>query len=1045
MTSFVSRETALPPDQFLREHILPFLSFPSSSTSVDSPAIPLALFSVLLSKSTFQIILCSDTLTAETLYRTCYNFWPARSLYYPETRASQDSVTGFGLLVDRYRSEVINALGKPDPCLIFTTTSAINEAVLSPPKSQKVGYALSVGQSIKRSALIQDLVNWGYESVDVCNTPKTFTVRGGILDVYLLYSAYPLRVEFFGDEIESMRLFNPLSQRRVKDVDTMEILPPPQNASLPDRISFTQRYPDIPSIKITPAQGSFYTLSAPALPHLQFRPLKNMSLSWIQSHPDDFQLMCVSRKKVAVFVETEDQIKALKPRLPESVIYVPGALDFSFDAPDVQLIGLSAAQLYNRSSTVRTRWDIESTRQQIHISSISDLDWGDYLVHQDYGIGRYRGLETVQAKSSQQECIRIEYDQGGVVYVPVEKFNRVHKLLVSQEAPPALSALGTTRWQAQKRRVKAVTAQAVQDIIDAYRARQHPRGFTYEKTNELYDALVASFPYDETEDQRQAIRDVMGDMDRPVPMDRLICGDVGFGKTEVALRAALRAIASGKKVLMLTPTTILADQHFISTRSRLEPLGVRVELLSRFRSPKRQALILEAMMTGQVDMVIGTHRLLSSDVQFPDLGLLIIDEEHRFGVRHKEKLRQLKQSVDVLTLTATPIPRTLQQSLSGIRQISKIDTPPKTRKPIQTEVAYFNWERVERIIRYELDRSGQVYFLHNDILSLPFIAEKTQALFPDARVAIAHGQMKSRELETIILSFFDGSIDVLICTTIIESGLDVANANTIIINEAHRFGLAQLYQIRGRVGRGYRQAFCHLMIPRGRTLGKQAYQRLKAIEQFTSLGSGYNIAVKDLEIRGAGNLFGYKQSGHIAAVGFDLYCKLLQEAVDEALGKSTDIQPPKIVYQGDAYLSAENVPLVQDRLYFYQRLSSTQSLDDLVDIEVELRDRFGMLPEPAQRLFDITELRVRLTGSPITRIVLSPDSVTIDLNGLGLFQSLDQLLQKTTELLVSKGIAYQFLPSRSDALTLKLSTASEKQSFYSAKLFAELYSSPKTK
>ncbi|NOZ03372.1 MAG: DEAD/DEAH box helicase [FCB group bacterium] len=1012
---------------------------------MENPALPLILFSTFLRHNKTLVLPCTDSVAAEEVYRLCYNFWPEVTLYFPDDDADSDSVTGFGLRTDRFRSEVVNALKTDHRNLIISTASALREKVLAPIKKVHPGYFMRTGDQIDRDLLIRDLSAWGYSPEDVCLSPKTYTVRGGILDVFLLYSAYPLRIEFFGDVIDSMRLFNPLSQRKVKDVRLMEILPPPDGNSLSDPISFLERYPDLQQIKYERNSGTSATLMFQYLPDWKLRSLDRLSLSWLQTHRDAFQTMVSSRKVLIVFTETGDQIKALKPLLPKTSIFVIGSLDFSFDLPSAEILGLSAARLYNRDSTTKTRWDIESSHHQIQVSSISDLDWGDYLVHQDYGVGRYRGLETVTSKTSQQECIRIEYGNNGAVYVPVEKFNRVHKLIVSANAPPTLSTLGTNRWQQQKRRVKAVTATVVQEIINAYRSRQHPRGFTYDKNDELYDALVASFPYDETEDQRQAILAVMHDMDQPKPMDRLICGDVGFGKTEIALRASLRVVASGKKVLFLTPTTILADQHFISTKSRLEPLGIRVELLSRFRTLRQQKQILEKMLTGDLDLVIGTHRLLSPDVQFPDLGLLIIDEEHRFGVRHKEKLRQLKASVDVLILTATPIPRTLQQSLTGIRQISKIDTPPKARKPIQTSVSYFNWNLVEQHIKYELDRRGQVYFLHNDVLSLPFIAEKVQQLFPSARVSVAHGQMKSRDLERIVLSFFAGDVDVLICTTIIESGLDVANANTIIINEAHRFGLAQLYQIRGRVGRSYRQAYCYLFIPRGRVLGKQAYQRLKAIEHFTSLGSGYDIARKDLEIRGAGNLFGFKQSGHIATVGFDLYCKLLQEAVDEALGKKTNRQYPKIVFHGDAFLSVDTIPLVQDRLYFYQRLSSAESVSEIEDVHTELRDRFGSLSEPALRLLDLSRLRIRFTGTSISRIVLSSDFVTLDFTGITPFKSLEQLLSVTTKVLVSENVPYQFFPGKNDSLTLKLNSGSEKDSFRSVLLLAGLFSMKVTK
>lgn len=575
--------------------------------------------------------------------------------------------------------------------------------------------------------------------------------------------------------------------------------------------------------------------------------------------------------------------------------------------------------------------------------------------------------------------------------------------------------------------------------MDAYSTNNRPRGFQYVPEDELYRALVASFPYEETSDQLEAIRTVTDDMESSTPMDRVICGDVGFGKTEVALRAAMKAISSGKKVLFLTPTTILADQHYISTRERLEPLGARVALLSRFRTKKEQQQILERMVTGDLDLIVGTHRLLSEDVQFPALGLLIIDEEHRFGVRHKEKIKQLKSSVDVLILTATPIPRTLQQALFGVRDISKIETPPKTRKPIHTFVNYFQWKTIHQALTRELNRNGQVYFLHNDITALPFYVEKISSLFPDASVAMAQGQMKSRDLERIVLDFFNRKVDILVCTTIIESGLDVSNANTIIINDAHNFGLAQLYQIRGRVGRSHRQAFCYLLLPKGRKLSEDAFQRLKAIEQYTSLGSGYDIALRDLEIRGAGNLFGYKQSGHMAAVGFDLYCELLQEAVAETTGKSvTPAEPPKVTVRKNTLLADDYVPLVQDRLYFYQRLARADDPTTVNDIAAELADRFGPLPSAAQALIKTTQLRVLLTGSEVRTIQIEPRRVELKL--IADTDTPDQWLNTITEHLQTKQVPYRFKPGRDQQLSLISTTVSMDQSWHTAQVFAELFS-----
>ncbi|RMF11047.1 MAG: transcription-repair coupling factor [Candidatus Neomarinimicrobiota bacterium] len=995
----------------------------------------------ILSQATKAVLLsCPDDRTAEDLYRLYYNFDPGHAFYFPSRSNKREAVQGFGVLNERYREETVRMIRQGTPGLIFTTSFALEEPAFTPAKKQEKEIRLQVGSTqCTREDLIEKLNSWGYESVPTCSDPKSFAVRGGIVDVFLPYSAHPLRIEFFGNTVESLRLFNPLSQRRIKEVESFILLPPSQLPEYEPELSFLETFPEQDRVEIRMTANQLSLSPSPQTPiprTLPVQKFQDVSLSWIRSHEDAFREIVESFSKTFVFLETQEQLQAIQPFLSNGVQLVLGSVERHFQMGKQSVLGLSIARLFRRNSTVNTRWDLSDYRYQSRISSFTDLDWGDYLVHRDYGIGRYRGLEIIPSKKGTQECIRIDYRDGGKVYVPVEKFDRVHRLNVSEEHPPELSTLGTSHWQRELRRVRSSVQEVAQEIIETYRSRQRSRGFRYDPVNELYEELVASFPYEETADQKKAIEDVMSDLDRPQPMDRLICGDVGFGKTEVALRAILRVVISGKKVLFLAPTTILADQHFISSRSRLEPLGVRVELLSRFRTRKEQAEILEQMLRGQVDVVIGTHRLLSKDIHFPDLSLLIIDEEHRFGVRHKEKFRQLKHSLDVLTLTATPIPRTLQQSLSGIRQISRIETPPKTRKPILTEIHYFDWESIRRHLQFELDRNGQVYFLHNDVLSLPFYAEKLQKMFPDASIAVAHGQMSSRELERIVLAFFANQIDILVCTTIIESGLDVTNANTIVINEAHRFGLAQLYQIRGRVGRGHRQAYCYLLIPPGRTLPPQAHQRLKAIEQFTSLGSGYNVALKDLEIRGAGNLFGYKQSGHLAKVGFDLYCQILQEAVNDSMGRNQVPSPPVMAIQEDAFIPEDYMPLVQDRLYFYQQIATVASLPELQEIEEEVRDRFGPLPQPTVNLLQAAYFRIRFTGTPLRKVHYHAHRLRLEFGELPGDPSSLSLMTSVPQ---SQGDPYRFLPGSGETLTLEISSATKSWELY-LRQYAEMLS-----
>jgi transcription-repair coupling factor (superfamily II helicase) len=640
-----------------------------------------------------------------------------------------------------------------------------------------------------------------------------------------------------------------------------------------------------------------------------------------------------------------------------------------------------------------------------------------------------------------QECIKIEYANDGLVYVPIDRLSKIHKLISAGKKVPVIASLGTNRWDYQKRKAKESAQKIVKEMIDFHASKSQDRGFLYDPNDQFYYALVSTFPFIETEDQTSSIQATIADMEKPNPMDRLICGDVGFGKTEVALRATIKAIASGKQVLLLAPTTILADQHFISTKLRFDPLGARVELLSRFKTKKEQLNILSLMQSGQVDIVIGTHRLLSDDIHIKDLGLLIIDEEHRFGVKHKEKIRLLKQNVDVLTLSATPIPRTLQQALVGYRDISRITTPPKTRKPIRTFVEFFHWDIIKKTLNYEISRNGQAYFLHNNITELPFYYNKIKDLFPDRAIAIAHSQTPSRELEKIVLSYFNGDIDILICTTIIESGLDVSNANTIIINNAHKFGLSQLYQIRGRVGRSYRQAYCYLMLPLKQSFGSDALQRLKAIEQFTSLGSGYDIATKDLEIRGAGNLFGYQQSGHISSVGFELYCSLLQEAFDESSGRaSKQIEPTRIIIDKPTLLESDYVPLAQDRLYFYQRLAETNNQEHVKDLELELIDRFGPLPNSAGRLLVATRYRVALSGSSVSHLYLKTKKVAVSLRAPSPFKSTEALIDAVSSFVENNSLRFNLSVQPNSRLELNIHSESREESCRMAEWLVSLFS-----
>jgi len=985
---------------------------------------------------------------AERLYLSCYNLSPRESAYFPESRSDSLEIPGYNLENERYRAESLNFFRKKKRGLVFATQDSVNEKTIDKISTEEESFFIKNGIEVIREELIEALTSWGYEHSDRTETPKSFSARGGILDVFLPYSANPTRIEFFGNIIESVRIFNPRSQRTIKNIAHIEILPPPaKDIFSPDKMSLVTFLGNSPNfVKVTEEVGLIklgFGKQVVAGQEINCKTVVPPNAENNNGLTLNSILKSTPPQNIYLFSENNISKTILNNLNLESIFRINNTLENSFYSEELNLCCLSFLELTRQKPAYRTRWSTDTVSEipQKEFSSLNDLDWGDYLVHQDFGIGLYRGLETIKTQGNiSQECIRIEYADNAKVYVPVDRFNRVHRMIVSGDRTPKLSALNSAKWKRQKRVAKDSAKTVVQDLVSLYTSRNTKRGFKYNINNSFMQELETSFPYEETSGQNAAINAVTKDMETGFPVDRLICGDVGFGKTEVALRAALKAIISGKKVLFLTPTTILADQHYISTRGRLEPLGVHIEMLSRFKTKKEQQRILEKMLTGSADLVIGTHRLLSQDVIFPDLGLLIIDEEHRFGVKHKEKLRQLRSTIDVLTLTATPIPRTLQHSLLGIRDISLISTPPKTRRPIKTFVQYFNWENIKTVINNELARGGQIYFLHNDIASIPFILKNLVTFFPNHIIGVAHGKMNSKSLENTVVDFFEGSINILLCTTIIESGLDVSNANTIVINNAQNFGLSQLYQIRGRVGRSYNQAYCYLLLPHGKTIGKDAHKRLKAIEHFTSLGSGYDISLKDLEIRGAGNLFGYKQSGNMAAVGFEMYCKLLQEAVDESFG-STDATkpPPKISIPIDAMLDNKYVALVQDRLYFYQQLSGVNNVDSVDRIEEELLDRFGKLPKPAKNLIYVTRLRTRFMGTPVTNVSIIGSELGVMLSDFSPFPSVSVLIDSIKEKMEINNFSYQFSPLES-GFKISVDADSLKHALKALKLFVELFS-----
>ncbi|MCK5124729.1 MAG: transcription-repair coupling factor [candidate division Zixibacteria bacterium] len=694
----------------------------------------------------------------------------------------------------------------------------------------------------------------------------------------------------------------------------------------------------------------------------------------------------VNGYRTVITCDNAGQAERLEEILAERNINVPVEvfhIHAGFISDELKTALLTDHQIFSRRfrRIKRRRY-----KEGVALTSYSNLNPGDIVVHADYGLARFSKLETITVDDRTRDCLMLIYKGGDKLYVPIEEFNRVSKY-AGKDATPSLTSLGSASWEKLKKKTKKALADMAEELIKLYAQRKMAKGFQFNSDTVWQRQLEASFPYEETPDQLKAINDVKRDMETDNPSDRLVCGDVGYGKTEVAVRAAFKAVENGKQVAILVPTTILAQQHYNTFSARLKEFPMKVEMLSRFKTRKEQKVIIEEVARGKVDIIIGTHRLLSKDVAFADLGYLIVDEEQRFGVTHKEKLRQLKQNVDTITLTATPIPRTLQLSMMGARDMSLIATSPRDRLPINTEITEFNPQAIAEAILREVDRNGQVYFVHNRVQTIEAMYRYLKKLLPQVEIGIAHGQMHERELEGVMLAFLAGRYQVLLCTSIIESGLDIPRVNTIIINRADRFGLAQLYQLRGRVGRSPRRAYAYLMTPPYRLMSPVAKKRMRAIESHSELGSGFALAMRDLEIRGAGQILGAKQSGFIEDIGFNLYTKLLEEAVAELKGEKLERLPDtKLEGSLDLYLPDDYVNIKQQKVDIYRRLSDCQKLDEIEALREEVEDRFGRMPKLAEQFFNAAGLRLTaaITGAEKIKVdklritVEYPESVTFN-------------------------------------------------------------------
>ena len=877
-----------------------------------------------------------------------------------------------------------------DSLYIVTYPSALSEGVPSGKNIKDQLLKLSVGDEISYDIIINTLFENGFERVDFVGEPGQFAVRGALIDIFSYSFNNPFRISFFGDEIESINIFDCNTQLSKDKVDSVEIYP--------DICRESEEVEECSVIQMLPNDTLIWMDSSDMYKDKEFfselKDFRNIYLDVPLSRQDEevikfnilpqpvfnknFELLTEDIRthiekgyRVRIYGEKKSQLERLQSILSQNGGLMPEFVSEcnihnGFIDNENKVCCYSDHEIFDRFHRVNIRRTVEKS-EQLTINDLTSFAIGDYIVHMDYGVGIFGGLVRMKDdKGRMHEVVKLTYKDNDVVFVSVHALHKISRYKGKDSEPPKIHKLGSKAWQSLKASTKSKVKDIAKDLIQLYAKRKAARGFAFSADTYLQQELESSFMYEDTPDQEKAVIAVKRDMEDTCPMDRLVCGDVGFGKTEVAVRAAFKAVADSKQVVVLVPTTILALQHYETFKNRLKDFPCNIDYVSRLRTTKEVSEIQKKLKSGRLDIVIGTHKLIGKGFEFKDLGLLIIDEEQKFGVSAKEKLRQLKASVDTLTLTATPIPRTLQFSLLGARDLSIINTPPPNRIPVQTEIMLSDNDEIKKIISYELNRGGQVFFVHNRVEELPAIEDILHRMIPDMKICVAHGQMEAKQLENKILDFMAGDYDMLLCTTIIENGLDVPNANTIIINQAQNIGLSDLHQLRGRVGRSNKRAFCYLIVPPLVSITDDARRRLKAIEAFSDLGSGFNIAMQDLDIRGAGNLLGAEQSGFITDMGFETYQKILAEAMEE-LGVETGIvtKNSNESFVSDCTIETDQLALIPDsyidltaeKIRIYKELDSLTSEKELKQMSERLSDRFGPIPEELSRLFDIVRIR----------------------------------------------------------------------------------------
>ncbi len=1040
-----------------------------------------------------QLVIAGSELKAKELYQDLSCFLKNRVCYYPSKDIIFYSADVKSGEIVKNRFEIIARMLQGESLTAVLSVEALFDRLVMPEIFKDYILKLKVGDTVDLHELEKKLVFMGYERCDMVEGQGQFAVRGGIMDLFSTVSDNAVRIEFWGDEIDSIRILDAVSQRSVENTDNVRIYPMrelvygEENISravealkaelkaykkAPDRIKeivseaierlteqqsfsgvdkyiqyfyeecatlldylpkdclvfidepsrvrehsdfvlneFTQSienkidagymlpsqlkmvytYQDILS-RLDKRQKVLMTALIHTLKDFTPKELIDfkvkssyISKNNIDSLTEDLEYMCSVGYRVIFLAggrarceRLEGELKARNINavyreetdglIPEKgVVYlVKGSLLHGFEYYEDKIALITDTELQLEEKKKRRR---KKKNDKTAINNFAELKIGDYVVHENYGICVFRGIEQILTDGVNKDYIKLGFQGEDVLYVAINQLDILQKYIGGDSAKPKLSKIGGTAWAKAKSKARAAAKILAKDLVDLYARRQSAKGHMYSEDTVWQTEFEEAFPYEETEDQLNAIADVKADMEQGKIMDRLICGDVGFGKTEVALRAAFKTAQEGYQVAYLVPTTILARQHYQTFASRMEEYPVKVEMLSRFRTPKQQKETIKGLESGMVDIVIGTHRLLSKDMRFKNLGLVIVDEEQRFGVAHKEKLKELKKDVNVLTLTATPIPRTLHMSLTGIRDMSVLEEPPSDRLPIQTYVMEYNPEFVKDAIHRELARGGQVYYLYNRVANIVDTTNKLQQLVPEANIAFAHGQMSEKELENVMMDFMDKEIDVLVCTTIIETGLDIPNVNTIIISDADKMGLSQLYQLRGRVGRSTRTGFAYLMYQRDMVLTEVSQKRLKTIKEFTEFGSGFRIAMRDLEIRGAGNLLGAEQHGHMDSIGYELYCKLLDEAVRELKGEEiVESFETLMEINVNAFIPTEYIEIEEHKLDMYKKISAISSKEDYYNVQDEMEDRYGEMPQSVANLLDIAYVKALLHKKGATKV-----------------------------------------------------------------------------